>query len=118
MKAKILFIIVMLLTSFISCKREEAKMPKSPEELAVEVAGNLDEVVNTSADEFAPIISADGKTMYFVSDREGGMGGQDIWKTVRVGGHWTPPVNLGAPLNTPRMRLDTSVKMKNSISHI
>lgn len=101
MKSKFLFITVVLLMFFASCKRDEAKRPMTPEELAEELAGNLDEVVNTSADEFAPIISADGKIMYFVSDRKGGMGGQDIWKTVRVGGHWTPPINLGAPLNTP-----------------
>jgi len=39
-------------------------------------------------------ISADGRTMYFHSDRPGGQGGYDIWTTTRSGDDWTAPVNL------------------------
>ncbi len=48
-----------------------------------------------------PSISADGKTLYFVSDRKGGTGGYDIYKTTLDDkGEWTPAVNLGPPINT------------------
>lgn len=52
--------------------------------------------------ESQPSISSDGKTLYFVSNRPGGLGGYDIWKSTKnEKGEWNPtPVNLGAPINT------------------
>ncbi len=48
-----------------------------------------------------PSISADGKTLFFASNRPGGYGGVDIWKTEKDGsGNWQAPVNLGAKINT------------------
>jgi flagellar motor protein MotB len=56
---------------------------------------NLGEPVNTSAKETQPSISADGRTLYFVSNRSGGKGGQDIWMSTLDGkGRWDKPVNL------------------------
>jgi peptidoglycan-associated lipoprotein len=50
-----------------------------------------------------PSISADGSTLYFVSDIPGGFGKKDIWKVTRPkgGGAWSKPVNLGPDINTP-----------------
>lgn len=50
-----------------------------------------------------PTIGADGKTLFFSSDRKGGLGGQDLWMTVKddVTGEWGAPVNLGPKINTP-----------------
>lgn len=46
-------------------------------------------------------ITPDGKTIYFASDRSGGQGGMDIWRTtLQNNGTWSSPVNLGAPINT------------------
>lgn len=46
-------------------------------------------------------LSADGKTMYFASDKPGGIGGVDIYKTVRNdSGSWAEPVNMGTGVNT------------------
>jgi outer membrane protein OmpA-like peptidoglycan-associated protein len=46
-------------------------------------------------------ITPDGKTIYFASDKAGGLGGLDIYKTtLQTNGTWTSPVNLGAPINT------------------
>jgi outer membrane protein OmpA-like peptidoglycan-associated protein len=46
-------------------------------------------------------ITPDGKTIYFASDRQGGQGGLDIYKTEMVGnGTWSPPVNLGPSINS------------------
>ncbi|MGV3460322.1 MAG: OmpA family protein [Flavobacterium sp.] len=49
-----------------------------------------------------PSISADGKTLYFASNREGSMGGStDIWKvTVMENNTYSEPVNLGPKVNT------------------
>ena len=49
-----------------------------------------------------PSISADGKTLYFASNRPGGYGGIDIWKTEKdPSGTWKAPINLGPKINTP-----------------
>lgn len=57
--------------------------------------------INTSGWESQPVITADGKVIYFSSKREGGKGGADIWKTVYLPGKgWSPPVNLGDSINT------------------
>lgn len=49
-----------------------------------------------------PTLSADGRTLYFASDRPGGYGGLDLWKVERspAGPFWGPPVNLGPAVNT------------------
>ncbi len=49
-----------------------------------------------------PAFSPDGRTLYFSSDRKGGQGGNDIWKTtLDAGGRFSRPVNLGPVINTP-----------------
>jgi peptidoglycan-associated lipoprotein len=48
-----------------------------------------------------PALSPDGSTLYFVSDKPGGMGGNDIWKAEKSGGVYKDPVNLGDKINTP-----------------
>jgi len=56
---------------------------------------NLGEPINTSAKETQPSITADGRTLYFVSTRSGGKGGQDIWmSTLDNKGNWGKPVNV------------------------
>ena len=48
-----------------------------------------------------PVISPDGKYMYFVSDMPGGRGGTDIWVSERNLDFWGEPKNLGSKVNTP-----------------
>ena len=63
---------------------------------------NLGAPVNSSKWESQPSVSADGKTLYFVSNRPGGEGGMDIWVThLAPNGKWTNPRNLGDVINTP-----------------
>jgi peptidoglycan-associated lipoprotein len=45
-------------------------------------------------------VSADGNSLYFVSDRPGGYGGKDIWYTKKNGDAWDIPVNAGPQINT------------------
>ncbi|MEO6633541.1 MAG: OmpA family protein, partial [Mucilaginibacter sp.] len=56
--------------------------------------------VNTTGWESQPSISADGKTLYFVSNRKGGYGGYDIWKSALTDKGWGEPENLGPNINT------------------
>jgi OmpA-OmpF porin, OOP family len=54
-------------------------------------------------DEMTPYLAADGVTLYFSSNRPGGLGDNDIWMTRRLDStwqKWSDPVNLGSPINT------------------
>jgi len=57
--------------------------------------------INTPGYEGMPSLSCDNKVMYFVSDREGGFGGKDIWQSRFQDGLWQVPENLGPEINTP-----------------
>ena len=64
---------------------------------------NFGPLVNTPGWESQPCISADGRTVYFSTDRKGGEGGNDIWKTKREkDGSWAEPTNLGIQVNGPK----------------
>lgn len=71
-------------------------------------AGNI----NTSASEVTPAIHSDGITLYYSSDRAGGVGGYDIYftqsvarlenpeETKMLAQGWANPLNLGKPFNS------------------
>ncbi|WPP51570.1 OmpA family protein [Catalinimonas niigatensis] len=61
---------------------------------------NLGPKINTSGDEDAPFIHADGETLYFSSTGHLGMGGFDIFKSKYLREKWTTPINLAYPINT------------------
>ena len=62
---------------------------------------NLGAGVNSSAWESQPSLSADGRLLYFVSDRKGGMGSRDLYRSEKgEDGRWKPAVNLGPSVNT------------------
>ncbi len=63
---------------------------------------NLSPPVNTSSSDYGPEISADGRTLFFNSNRPGGLGGADFYMTRRptINDPWGTPVNLGAGVNS------------------
>lgn len=61
---------------------------------------NLGKPVNGSNAEMAPFIHFDNQSLYFSSKSHPGMGGADLFKSVRTGNSWSEPLNLGYPLNT------------------
>lgn len=78
--------------------------PNTPKELLKE---NLGKTVNSPGLEVAPVISPDGKTLYFTrSDHKGNIGKpdrQDVWYSTLTGGggtaQWGEAINIGAPIN-------------------
>ncbi|WP_163714289.1 OmpA family protein [Mangrovibacterium lignilyticum] len=52
-----------------------------------------------------PTVSQSGDTLIFVSDMPGGLGGTDLYYTVRKGGEWQEPVNMGDAINTAGMEM-------------
>jgi hypothetical protein len=62
----------------------------------------LPDTVNAvDAIDLEPRITPDGKTLYFMSTRAGGLGGYDIWMTNRQpNGEWSPAQNLGPNINS------------------
>lgn len=62
---------------------------------------NIGPPVNTKSWEGQPSISADGRTLYFLSRRAGGMGKEDIWVSyLKEDGNFTRPENPGDSINT------------------
>ncbi len=61
------------------------------------------EAVTGYSNEIFPMLSPDGKTLYFASDGFGGMGGYDLFESEWDEGtsSWGEPRNLGFPFNTP-----------------
>jgi Tol biopolymer transport system component len=63
---------------------------------------NLGPVVNSSSVDANAGLSPDEHTLYFISNRPGGLGGNDLWMAHRqcLQCDWETPVNLGAPINS------------------
>jgi len=84
----------------------EAIINLAPDVLKDQKKENLGKAVNSKGQEINPIVSADGKTLYFTrGDYEGNTGSaakQDAWfSTLDKNNNWTEAVNLGPPVNTP-----------------
>lgn len=51
--------------------------------------------------ESQPTVTSNGTTIFFASNREGGLGGYDIYKIDKKDdGRWSEPQNIGSPVNT------------------
>lgn len=59
-------------------------------------------VSDSTAWDGSPAFSADGRTLYFASNRAGGAGGIDLYRTnIDASGRFSRPVNMGRDINTP-----------------
>jgi len=61
----------------------------------------LNDNINTIFNETHASFSPDGKILYFTSDRKGGYGGLDIYRSELTAQGWGTPVNLGPTINSP-----------------
>ncbi len=68
-----------------------------------EAPDTLRAAVNSGNTNTYPFVLTDGTTLYFASDREGGLGGLDIYMTRYNAalGDWMPAENIGMPYNSP-----------------
>lgn len=57
--------------------------------------------INSASWESQPSFSADGRYLFFTSDRPGGYGGKDLWvSTLGANYQWSKPENVGPEINT------------------
>ena len=64
---------------------------------------NLGQDINTTKQEMAAWLAADGKTLYFSSNGHGGAGSLDVFRSTRLDDSWkswSKPVSLGSEVNT------------------
>lgn len=72
---------------------------------------NLGAEINTQYPEYAPVVSADERRLFFTSRREDSKGGkkdaygeyyEDVYYSTRTFGDWSEPQNMGDSINTDR----------------
>lgn len=59
--------------------------------------------LNSMSRETSVFLAADGRSIYFASDRKGGLGGLDLYMTQRLDdswARWSTPLNLGPTINS------------------
>lgn len=61
---------------------------------------NLGPVINTEFEEWDPYVNPEETYIIFKSDRPGGFGGFDMYISMKMGGDWSTPKNLGPVVNT------------------
>jgi outer membrane protein OmpA-like peptidoglycan-associated protein/tetratricopeptide (TPR) repeat protein len=62
-----------------------------------------------------PALSADGQSLYFVSDMPGGQGGTDVWVCKREGEGWGKATNLGPTINTKENEMFPTITEDNTL---
>ncbi len=65
--------------------------------------------LNSPFDDGAPALSPVGDFLYFASNRPGGRGGFDVYRSRRMPDGFAPPANLDAPVNTAANEIDPAV---------
>lgn len=75
---------------------------------------NMGPMVNSADWESQPSLSADGRTLYFVSDRRGGYGRRDIWVSkMNDKDEWTRAVNAGKQVNSQFDEISPFIHVNN-----
>jgi len=74
---------------------------------------NLGPNINSPRWDAQPSLSADGRELYFVSERNGGFGGYDIWYSQLTDKGWSKAVNLGPEVNTPQDEISPYIHVNN-----
>lgn len=91
----------LLMTTFVGAVAAKDYTAWEPAVSAESLAGTSSQL-NTSSLDGCPMQSPDGLSLYFATNRAGGLGGLDIWVAYRGSsdGAFGDPVNLGAPINS------------------
>jgi OmpA-OmpF porin, OOP family len=76
---------------------------------------NLGSNINSTDWESQPSLSADGRVLYFISDRNGGVGRRDLWiSVVDDKGSWGKAKNAGKEINTVYDEISPFIHVNNS----
>jgi outer membrane protein OmpA-like peptidoglycan-associated protein/Tol biopolymer transport system component len=74
------------------------------------------EPINSPFNETSASLAPDGKTLYFSSNRAGGFGAGDIYKTFKIDDDkWSEPVNLGISINTSGNEISPYISADGSL---
>jgi outer membrane protein OmpA-like peptidoglycan-associated protein len=77
---------------------------------------NLGANVNSNAWDSQPCIASDGRTLFFTSNRAGGIGKADIYFSyLKDNGEWTKAKNCGTNINTIGNEMSPFVHQSNSV---
>ncbi|MEP2298040.1 OmpA family protein, partial [Algoriphagus sp.] len=77
---------------------------------------NMGKNVNSRSWDSQPSLSADGRILFFSSNRKGGFGGNDIWYSVMQNdATWSEAKNLGNVVNTPKDEISPFMFFNNEI---
>lgn len=82
---------------------------------------HMGNTVNSAFSEASPFISSDGANLYFSSNRPGGTGCFDIYRTTRkdtTWENWTEPQNLGSTINSPVCDIHFSIDAKEEYAYL
>ncbi|TNE32716.1 OmpA family protein [bacterium] len=82
---------------------------------------NLGPTINTLEAEFNPVISADSRTMYYLSLGKPGYGTADIWMSRRLDDtweHWSEPLNMGPSINSDAFELQLILDAKGEFGYM
>jgi len=105
-------VLAALVCAFVSGCSGEARMPAAPMLRTIGTTAFLygewsapqpfPAGINSTTSEQNAVLSRDELSLYFSSDRPGGMGGLDIYIAQRatLDSPWGSPINAGAPINT------------------
>lgn len=77
--------------------------------------------INTESNDRSPFLHPDMKTLYFSSDRPGGLGKLDMYVSKRLDDTWTnwsTPINLGRNVNTPDYDYDLKVSTDGNTAYL
>jgi outer membrane protein OmpA-like peptidoglycan-associated protein len=75
---------------------------------------NMGKNVNSKSWDSQPSLSADGRILFFSSNRRGGYGGNDIWYSLRGSdGSWMEAKNLGSIINTANDEVSPFIYFNN-----
>ena len=82
---------------------------------------SLGDDLNTGETETTPFLASDNYTLYFASDRKGGLGGTDIWvskRTDRSYRKWSKPINMGDKVNSDANELSYTISASGEYAYM
>lgn len=79
---------------------------------------NLGANINTTFDDKLPLISPDGKTLYFCNNKEDGKSDEAQFSTRNADGNWNPSVFFASPINNTSPNAIVSSSADNNILYL